>query len=154
MKHFGEKAVHIDGSVTGAKREVAVERFQGDPSCMVLVGNIKACGVAITLTAASYVIFNDKPWNPAMAAQAEDRAYRIGQKKTVNIIYMTAPGTYDESLTEKLLSKGALVTDWESLTDAEVKALQSGKSETQEILEYIQTRKKAKKSGLRHFEKV
>jgi hypothetical protein len=140
VKHFGDAAVYIDGSITGTKREAAVERFQTDPSCKVLVGNIKACGVAITLTAANFVIFNDKPWNPALAAQAEDRAYRIGQTRTVNIVYMTAPGTYDEALTEKLLDKSTLVMNWETMTDAEVKAL-APRSETAELLAYLRGRK-------------
>lgn len=141
-EHFGTKAVYIDGSITGAKREEAVERFQTDPEILVLVGNIKACGVAITLTAANHVIFNDKPWNFAMAAQAEDRAFRIGQTKNVTIIYMTAPGTYDEQLSQKLLEKSTLVTNWETMTDAEVKAL-SPKSETAEIMEYIRRKRVA-----------
>lgn len=140
LEHFGEKAVYIDGSITGAKREASVEAFQDNPEIRVLVGNIKACGVAITLTAASHVIFNDKPWNPALAAQAEDRAYRIGQTKSVNIIYMTAPGTYDEQLSAKLLEKSTLVTNWESMTEAEVQAL-NPRSEMEEIITYIRSKR-------------
>ena len=123
--HFGEKAVYIDGSVTGPKRQAAQDAFQTDPSIQVLVANIKAAGVAITLTAATACLHNDRPWTPGLVHQATDRCYRIGQTKTVNVYYMTANGTFDEELVAALSGKSALIKGWEEGA--------SGKSESVEI---------------------
>jgi len=73
--------------------------------------------------------------------EAEDRAFRIGQTRTVNIVYMTAPDTYDEVLSAKLLEKTTLVMNWEAMTDEEVNAL-NPKSEVQEMLAYIMSKRK------------
>jgi SWI/SNF-related matrix-associated actin-dependent regulator 1 of chromatin subfamily A len=74
---------------------MSVDRFQEDDSCMVFVGQIKAAGVGLTLTKAEIVIMNSLDWVPGNHEQAEDRAYRIGQKETVNIYYMLIDGTID-----------------------------------------------------------
>jgi SWI/SNF-related matrix-associated actin-dependent regulator 1 of chromatin subfamily A len=62
---------------------------------MVFVGQIKAAGVGLTLTKAEIVIMNSLDWVPGTHEQAEDRAYRIGQKETVNIYYMLIDDTID-----------------------------------------------------------
>ena len=72
-----------------------MDRFQEDDSCMVFVGQIKAAGVGLTLTKAEIVIMNSLDWVPGNHEQAEDRAYRIGQKETVNIYYMLIDDTID-----------------------------------------------------------
>ena len=72
-----------------------MDRFQEDDSCMVFVGQIKAAGVGLTLTKAEIVIMNSLDWVPGTHEQAEDRAYRIGQKETVNIYYMLIDDTID-----------------------------------------------------------
>ena len=64
---------------------------------MVFVGQIKAAGVGLTLTKAEIVIMNSLDWVPGTHEQAEDRAYRIGQKETVNIYYMLMDKTIDKS---------------------------------------------------------
>jgi superfamily II DNA or RNA helicase/intein/homing endonuclease len=66
-------AVKIDGSVSTTKRNEVVERFQNDPKCNLFIGNIKAAGVGLTLTAASDVLILQLPWNPGELEQAEDR---------------------------------------------------------------------------------
>ena len=62
---------------------------------MVFIGQIKAAGVGLTLTKAEIVIMNSLDWVPGNHEQAEDRAYRIGQKETVNIYYMLIDETID-----------------------------------------------------------
>jgi len=105
MKDFGRIAVKIDGSVSGGERQVAVEKFQNEPETRLFVGNIKAAGVGITLTAASNVAFLELPWEPGSLSQAEDRCHRIGQKDTVNVYYLLAEYTIEEKIAQLLDSK-------------------------------------------------
>ena len=85
--HFKKKAVKLDGSTTKPARQKAVDDFQDNEKIRVFVGNTKAAGVGITLTAAEAVIFNDLSFVPGDMSQAEDRAYRYGQKNSVSVYY-------------------------------------------------------------------
>jgi SWI/SNF-related matrix-associated actin-dependent regulator 1 of chromatin subfamily A len=86
-EHFGKSAVKLDGSTTKPARQYAVDQFQENDKIKVFVGNVKAAGVGITLTAAEAVIFNDLSFVPGDMSQAEDRAYRYGQKNSVSVYY-------------------------------------------------------------------
>lgn len=81
-------------------------KFQKDDSCKVCVGTIGFMGTSHTLTAANTVIFLDEPWNKGTKEQAEDRAYRIGTRGTVNIITLRCKGTIDEKIAQILDTKG------------------------------------------------
>lgn len=85
--HFKKTAVKLDGSMSKAQRQKSVDDFQTDEKIKVFVGNIKAAGVGITLTSAEVVIMNDLSFLPSDHAQAEDRAYRFGQKNNVLVYY-------------------------------------------------------------------
>jgi SNF2 family DNA or RNA helicase len=85
--HFGKQCVHLDGSCSKPQRQHSVDQFQENEKIKVFVGNLKAAGVGITLTAAEAVIMNDLSFVPGDLSQAEDRAYRFGQKNSVSIYY-------------------------------------------------------------------
>jgi SWI/SNF-related matrix-associated actin-dependent regulator 1 of chromatin subfamily A len=87
LEHFGKKAVGLDGSTSKPERQFAVDQFQDNEKIRVFVGNIKAAGVGITLTSAEAVIMNDLSFVPSDHSQAEDRAYRYGQKSNVSVYY-------------------------------------------------------------------
>lgn len=106
---LGEQAVVLTGATPARQRQQLADRFQSDERVRVFVGNILAGGVGLNLTAARQVVFNDLDWVPANHWQAEDRAYRIGQKATVNVTYMTAPNTLDDFVARVLQAKSALV---------------------------------------------
>lgn len=108
-KHFGDSALLLTGATPTGERQALVDRFQSDPGVQVLVANLLAGGVGLNLTAASQVVFNDLDWVPANHWQAEDRAYRIGQERTVNVTYLVADGTADDFVATVLQAKSALV---------------------------------------------
>ncbi len=87
----------------------AVDAFQTDDRIRVAVCNLIAGGVGITLTAGSHVIFQDLDCVPANHAQAEDRAYRLGQKHRVTVEYILGEGTLDTYVAELLSTKMALI---------------------------------------------
>ena len=105
MKAFPGIAVKVDGSVSTKDRDKAVQSFQNDKKTKIFVGNIKAAGVGLTLTASSTVAFLELPWTPGDLQQAEDRVHRIGQEESVNIHYLLAAGTIEEEIAALLDDK-------------------------------------------------
>jgi len=80
-------SVPLYGQMNQDQRQTSVDSFQNDSKIKIFVSNIKAGGVGITLTSAEVVIFNDLSFVPSDMSQAEDRAFRIGQKKNVSCLY-------------------------------------------------------------------
>lgn len=111
MKEFGTNiTVKIDGSTPKHFRQDIVTRFQNDKRTRLFVGNYKAAGVGITLTAASNVLLLEYPWTPGELAQAIDRAHRIGQKNAVNVYYAIARNTIEDKLVRMLDKKMKVVS--------------------------------------------
>lgn len=104
------KAAIVDGSVIGRNRQSAVEKFQNDPGTRLFLGNIRAAGTGLTLTAASTVLFAELDWTPGIHTQAEDRPHRIGQKDTVWIHYIVARGSIEVNLCALIQQKQQVVS--------------------------------------------
>ena len=109
LDHFGNKSVCVRGGMSSEKKQQAVDKFQEDDSCTVFVGQIKAAGVGLTLTKAEVVIMNSLDWVPGNHEQAEDRAYRIGQTRMVNIYYMLMDNTIDNMVWKILNNKKKVI---------------------------------------------
>jgi SWI/SNF-related matrix-associated actin-dependent regulator 1 of chromatin subfamily A len=109
VNHFGKSAVRLDGSMSKTQRQDSVDRFQEDDNVKVFVGNIKAAGVGITLTAAEAVIMNDLSFLPSDMAQAEDRAYRYGQKNNVLVYYPIFENTIEGIIYDILNNKKRII---------------------------------------------
>ncbi|MEK6608803.1 MAG: DEAD/DEAH box helicase [Myxococcota bacterium] len=97
---------YLDGKTRD--RAERVERFQGDPACPLFLVSLKAGGLGLNLTAAEYVFLLDPWWNPAVEAQAVDRAHRIGQSRPVFAYRLVARDTVEEKVLELQGSKRAL----------------------------------------------
>ena len=108
-QHFSKQAVYLDGSCSNAMRQQAVDQFQNDDKIKVFVGNLKAAGVGLTLTSAEAVIMNDLSFVPAEHAQAEDRAYRYGQKSNVLVYYPLFENTIEGSIYDILNRKKEII---------------------------------------------
>lgn len=102
--------VKVDGTTPNDIRQKNVDTFQNDDSCRVFIGNIQAAGVGLTLTAASSVCFVEINWGPMEHDQAEDRCHRIGQKECVNVYYLMAQNTIEESIAELIDEKRKIIT--------------------------------------------
>jgi SNF2 family DNA or RNA helicase len=105
LEHFGKKAVRLDGQMSQKERQLSVDRFQTEDDIMVFVGNIKAAGVGITLTAAEAVVMNDLSFLPSDHSQAEDRSYRYGQKNNVLVYYPIFDNTVEGIIYDILKKK-------------------------------------------------
>ena len=85
-KNFPD-AVTVTGEDNAMKKQIAVDKFQNDPECKLIILNYKSGGTGLTLTASSRVAFIEFPWTFSDCEQAEDRAHRNGQKNNVNCYY-------------------------------------------------------------------
>ena len=104
----GRRPEFLHGGVSIATRTKMVDAFQNDRSVEVLLISLKAGGTGLNLTAASIVVHYDLWWNPAVEAQATDRAYRIGQKRDVLVYRLITEGTFEEKINRMLAQKREL----------------------------------------------
>lgn len=108
----GLPCLRLDGSTPPRDRLDICDRFNADPTFPVLLISLKAGGTGLNLTGADTVIHFDPWWNPAVEAQATDRAHRLGQKRTVTSYKLIAAGTVEERVLALQQSKAGLLADF------------------------------------------
>ena len=118
LQEEGIPFCYLDGSTKDRLGEC--NRFNRDPEIPVFLISLMAGGTGLNLTGADMVIHYDPWWNPAVEAQATDRAHRIGQKKTVYVMKMIASGSVEEKVLALQRKKQAVISATVSTTDAEV----------------------------------
>ena len=116
MKKLFPEAVTVTGEDNARQKQAAVDAFQNDPECKLIILNYKSGGTGLTLTASSRVAFIEFPWTFSDCEQAEDRAHRNGQKNNVNCYYFLGKDTIDEYMykviqTKKDIANGVTGTD-------------------------------------------
>jgi SNF2 family DNA or RNA helicase len=106
IKEYGEDSyVHYYGLTSQEDRQDFIRKFQNDPNCRFLIGTPQTGGYGITLTQANTVIYYSNGYDLEKRLQSEDRAHRIGQKKTVTYIDIIAEDTVDEKIVKALRDK-------------------------------------------------
>jgi SNF2 family DNA or RNA helicase len=101
--------LRVSGQDSMEDRQHAVDSFQKDPKARVIVLNLQAGGVGLTLTAGSDVCFVQQGWTPGEHDQAEDRCHRIGQQNSVQAWYLIGVNTIDEDIYDLIDAKRAVV---------------------------------------------
>ncbi len=117
----GVRYEYLDGKTRD--RAARVERFQGDPECLLFLVSLKAGGLGLNLTAAEYVFLLDPWWNPAVEAQAIDRTHRIGQTRPVFAYRLIARDTVEEKILELQQTKRALAESIIAADDGLIRTL-------------------------------
>ena len=108
-QQMGRGVLFLHGGTPQKAREKMVEEFQNpDGDVPILIVSLKAGGVGLNLTAATHVFHFDRWWNPAVENQATDRAYRIGQTRTVHVHKFVVRGTLEERIDEMIEAKTEL----------------------------------------------
>ena len=107
-ERYQESPMFYHGGCTLKQRKEMVNHFQNNPADKIFILSLKAAGTGLNLTAANHVIHYDLWWNPAVEAQATDRAYRIGQKSNVMVHRFITKNTFEERINELIQAKKAL----------------------------------------------
>ncbi|MDT5027261.1 MAG: hypothetical protein QOE61_3687, partial [Micromonosporaceae bacterium] len=106
--HLGAEVAFLHGGTAKGARDAMVERFSSGTGPAVLLLSLKAGGTGLNLTAANHVVHVDRWWNPATEEQATDRAYRIGQRRDVQVHKFVCIGTIEERIDRMIAEKRTL----------------------------------------------
>jgi SNF2 family DNA or RNA helicase len=105
---FGSDVLYLHGGTPKQRRDDMVASFQSADGPPIFLLSLKAGGTGLNLTAANHVVHLDRWWNPAVENQATDRAFRIGQRRNVQVRKFICVGTLEERIDEMIEEKGAL----------------------------------------------
>ena len=103
--HTDHNLKYLDGSMTYDERYEAVKEFNTDPTQFVFLISTRAGGVGLNITSANKVVVVDPNWNPSYDLQAQDRAYRIGQTRDVEVFRLVSQGTLEEIIYARQIYK-------------------------------------------------
>lgn len=132
LEEEGIAYCYLDGSMSARARQAEVDRFQTDEGPPLFLLSLKAGGTGLNLTAADVVVHLDPWWNPAVEAQATDRAHRIGQTRMVTSYKLICSGTVEEKVLALQEEKRALLADVFEASDAATAKL--GLADLRELL--------------------
>lgn len=107
-ERFATRVPFLHGGVSKSRRDAMVTEFQADAGSPIMLLSLKAGGTGLNLTAANHVVHLDRWWNPAVENQATDRAFRIGQRRDVQVRKLVCVGTVEERIDALLDSKQRL----------------------------------------------
>jgi SNF2 family DNA or RNA helicase len=107
-EQLGVEVLFLHGGTPQKQRQPMVERFQAEGGPPLFILSLKAGGVGLNLTAANHVFHFDRWWNPAVENQATDRAFRIGQRRNVQVHKFLCNGTVEDKIDALIESKQAL----------------------------------------------
>jgi SNF2 family DNA or RNA helicase len=102
------EVLYLHGGTPKKARDQLVARFQGDDGPALFLLSLKAGGTGLNLTAANHVVHFDRWWNPAVEDQATDRAFRIGQRRDVQVRKLVCVGTLEERIDRMIEEKRGL----------------------------------------------
>jgi len=105
---FDQEVLYLHGGTSRARRDQMVQRFQSGSGPSIFLLSLKAGGTGLNLTQANHVLHLDRWWNPAVENQATDRAFRIGQKRNVQVRKFVCAGTLEERIDQMIESKKEL----------------------------------------------
>ncbi|MDJ0598105.1 MAG: DEAD/DEAH box helicase [Crocosphaera sp.] len=109
QKKLNQEVLFLYGATRRVQRQEMIDRFQQDPNGpRIFILSLKAGGTGLNLTRANHVFHIDRWWNPAVENQATDRAFRLGQKRNVQVHKFVCTGTLEEKINEMLESKQKL----------------------------------------------
>ena len=107
--YYSNKCVIYNGKMSSKEKDYAKNEFMNNPEVKVIIGNIDSIGVGLNLTVSRLVIFNNFSFVPGINRQAEDRVYRIGQKRDVFIYYQFFKDTQYEKMWDTVLRKELVI---------------------------------------------
>ena len=110
-KYYGNKCVVYDGKMTLKQKDKAESEFMNNPKIKVFIGQIIACSVGLTLTAAHTLVFNSYSWIAADNKQAEDRIYRLNQTEDVTCIYQLFNDSISQNMFDKVMRKEIIMNE-------------------------------------------
>lgn len=108
-EYYGSRCVVYNGKMNAKQKDAAQKAFMENPNIMVFIGQIIAAGVGLTLISSHVMIFNNLDFVPGNCRQMEDRIYRIGQQKPVNIYYQMFRGTQYERIWNTVMRKELII---------------------------------------------